>query len=199
MRSSREPASGSSSTRCRASARQREQPRQVHPGRCPDTTTYPGSDYYVIALKRYTQKTARTCRRRSCDGYVQLNNGHGRQRQQHRSRRRASPTTSGPMIIAQRNRPVRVKFINKLPTGSGGNLFLPVDTDHRGRGHRPATAAAPNYTQNRATLHLHGGFTRGSATARPTSGSRRPARTPRTRRASASRTCPTCPIPARAP
>ena len=57
----------------------------------------------------------------------------------------------GPVIIAQKNRPVRVVFKNMLPTGAGGNLFIPVDTTYMGAG-------AP-YTQNRATLHLHGGAT----------------------------------------
>ena len=57
----------------------------------------------------------------------------------------------GPVIIAQKDRPVRVVFKNMLPTGPGGNLFIPVDTTYMGAG-------AP-YTQNRATLHLHGGAT----------------------------------------
>ena len=62
------------------------------------------------------------------------------------------------MISAQRDRPVRVKFINMLPTGSGGNLFLPVDTTLDGAGTGPL-GGSTLYTQNRATLHLHGGFT----------------------------------------
>ena len=32
----------------------------------------------------------------------------------------------GPVIVATRDRPVRIKFTNKLPTGAGGNLFIPV-------------------------------------------------------------------------
>ena len=76
----------------------------------------------------------------------------------------------GPLIIAQKDRPVRIKFTNALPTGAGGNLFLPVDTTIMGSGpfeinYDPATKAllADNVTgtfpQNRATLHLHGGRT----------------------------------------
>src|SRR6185436_14382114 len=62
----------------------------------------------------------------------------------------------GPLIIAQKDRPVRVKFTNKLPTSAGGDLFLPVDTTIMGAGVGPNGG---NYTQNRATLHLHGGNT----------------------------------------
>jgi FtsP/CotA-like multicopper oxidase with cupredoxin domain len=68
------------------------------------------------------------------------------------------PYYLGPMIVAQANKPVRVKFINMLPTGSGGNLFLPLDTTIDGAGTGPL-GGSTMYTQNRATLHLHGGFT----------------------------------------
>ena len=60
------------------------------------------------------------------------------------------------LIVATRDRPVRVKFTNKLPTGAGGNLFIPVDTTYMGAGAGPNGG---NYTQNRATIHLHGGNT----------------------------------------
>ena len=52
---------------------------------------------------------------------------------------------------------MRIKFTNRLPTGAGGNLFIPVDTTIMGAGMGPD--GATNYTQNRATLHLHGGAT----------------------------------------
>jgi FtsP/CotA-like multicopper oxidase with cupredoxin domain len=68
----------------------------------------------------------------------------------------ASFSLLGPMIVANKDTPVRVKFINSLPTGSGGNLFLPVDTTMQGAGAGPTGGS---YTQNRATLHLHGGAT----------------------------------------
>ncbi len=59
---------------------------------------------------------------------------------------------------------MRVKFTNSLPTGDGGNLFLPVDTTIMGAGMGPlgmnVTNGYPmNYTQNRAVIHLHGGNT----------------------------------------
>ena len=74
----------------------------------------------------------------------------------------------GPLIIAKRydptkapgvagnGKPVRLKFVNKLPTGAAGNLFIPVDTTYMGAGKGPDGTW---YTQNRATLHLHGGAT----------------------------------------
>ena len=52
---------------------------------------------------------------------------------------------------------MRVKFVNELPTGQGGNLFLPVDTTAMGAGVGP-DGTTP-YTQNRAVIHLHGGLT----------------------------------------
>ena len=55
----------------------------------------------------------------------------------------------GPVIVATRDRPVRVKFVNKLPTGTGGNLFIPVDTTYMGAGAGPSGGS---YTQNRAAV-----------------------------------------------
>lgn len=75
-----------------------------------------------------------------------------------------NPHYLGPLIIAQTNRPVRVRFFNLLPTEAAGNLFLPVDTTVAGAGpytidnpNGPGTVSG-NFTQNRATLHLHGGL-----------------------------------------
>jgi FtsP/CotA-like multicopper oxidase with cupredoxin domain len=108
-----------------------------------DTTTFPGADYYVIGLQEYTAKMHTDLPPTKLRGYCQMNT-------------LAAPgvcTLSylGPTIIATKNRPVRVLFKNMLPTGSGGNLFIPTDTTYMGAG--------PPYTQNRATLHLHGGAT----------------------------------------
>ena len=113
----------------------------------PDTATYPGSDYYIISLRQYTEKMHSDLPPTTLRGYVQVN-GTG------------TPIAPihylGPIIVAQRNRPVRIKFINNLPSGTGGNLFIPVDTTYMGAGAGPIGG---NYTQNRATLHLHGGNT----------------------------------------
>jgi hypothetical protein len=115
----------------------------------PDTGAYPGTDYYIIELREYTEvmhtdllSTPTTLR-----GYVQVD-GTG------------TPIAPihylGPLIIANKGRPVRIKFTNRLPTGAGGNLFIPVDTTYMGAGLAPGGGS---YTQNRAAMHLHGGNT----------------------------------------
>ncbi len=128
----------------------------------PDTTTFPGSDYYVIGLKDYrarmhsdlpliTDALGTGTRFR---GYYQINNGNGLGGTTDHSSRYL-----GPVILATKDKPVRVKFENHLGVGSAGNLFIPVDTTMMGAGLGPLGASGGNYTQNRATLHLHGGLT----------------------------------------
>ena len=91
------------------------------------------------------------------------------------------PQWLGPTILATKDKPVRIIFRNLLPTGSGGDLFLPTDSTLMGSGMGPTAmwnpqdlgtvidgARNPNCTQypkpdecfkdNRATLHLHGGI-----------------------------------------
>ncbi|MEI8353057.1 MAG: putative Ig domain-containing protein, partial [Lentisphaerota bacterium] len=73
------------------------------------------------------------------------------------------PHYLGPLILATKDVPVRLKFRNLLPTGAAGDLFLPVDTTIMGAGMGPLGVNVPAgtqiyYTQNRATLHLHGGI-----------------------------------------
>lgn len=131
---------------------------QYIPVAIPDTTTYPGSDYYEIELGEYTKKMHSDLPPTRLRGYRQINT--------------TDPTVSqfqylGPLIIAQKDRPVRIKFINNLPTGSAGNLFVPVDTTIMGSGpfyinYDPETKQMISpisgfFSQNRATLHLHGG------------------------------------------
>ena len=125
-----------------------------------DTTTYTGSDYYEIGLRQYSEKMHSDLpKKTTLRGYYQIN---------------TSGTASvnhylGPLIVATTNRPVRLKFVNSLPTGTAGNLFIPVDTSLMGAGTsatsspgtdcnlspKPATC----YTENRASVHLHGGNT----------------------------------------
>ena len=92
------------------------------------------------------------------------------------------PQWLGPTIAATKNKPVRIVFHNLLPTGVDGNLFLPTDTTLMGSGSGPVAMGDPQkdntvmdevrnpvctddpqnmdcFTQNRATLHLHGGTT----------------------------------------
>ncbi len=124
-----------------------------------DTTSFPGSDYYEIGLVQYTQKLHSDLPPTTLRGYVQLNdpanpavkdaNGNVISWPQ--------PHYLGPLIVAQRNRAVRVKFTNLLPTGAGGDLFIPVDTTVMGAGMGPDNVNM--YAQNRGTLHLHGGAT----------------------------------------
>jgi FtsP/CotA-like multicopper oxidase with cupredoxin domain len=121
---------------------------QYIPQAVPDTSTYPGDDYYVIALVRYTQQMHADLPPTTLQGYVQMDSAG--------DTTLTPPSYLGPMIVAQSDKPVRIKFINKLPTGSGGDLMLPVDTTIMGAGMGPDGGM---YSQNRATLHLHGGAT----------------------------------------
>ncbi|MEI8168793.1 MAG: hypothetical protein WCG50_03885 [Rhodoferax sp.] len=66
-----------------------------------------------------------------------------------------NPHHLGPFIQSAKGTAVRVKFINYLPTGAGGALFIPVDTTLTGAGIGANGKKA--YTQNRASIHLVGG------------------------------------------
>ncbi len=91
------------------------------------------------------------------------------------------PQYLGPIISATKNKAVRIVFRNLLPTGSDGDLFLPVDSTLMGSGMGPMAMADPMdqgtvmdmvrnpmcrntrsrrdcFKDNRATLHLHGGI-----------------------------------------
>lgn len=112
-----------------------------------DISTYSGSDYYQIALSDYTQQMHSDLPPTKLRGYKDLQ-ATGADAQNH---------YLGPLIIAQTNRPVRIKFTNMLDMGTPGNLFIPVDTTVMGAGMGPVDGEM--YMQNRATLHLHGGLT----------------------------------------
>ncbi|MDD1621970.1 MAG: choice-of-anchor D domain-containing protein [Methylococcaceae bacterium] len=114
---------------------------QILPIAVADTTTFPGSDYYVIAEREYTKKMHSDLPETHLRGYVQLDaNGNPMGPIQY----------LGPIIVAQKNRPIRIKLINQLSTGAAGKLPLPVDTSYIG-------ADNPENTDNRTALHLHGG------------------------------------------
>ncbi|MGC5029635.1 hypothetical protein [Micromonospora sp. DT229] len=123
----------------------------------PDTISHPGCDYYEIGLTEYTQRLHRDLPATRLRGYRQLNlgtdaDGHNTL---------APPPRAwylGPVILARRGRPVRIKFINQLPTGPAGELFLPVDPTLPATGPGPLGGPAP-YPQNRAVLHLAGAHT----------------------------------------
>jgi FtsP/CotA-like multicopper oxidase with cupredoxin domain len=114
-----------------------------------DTTTFPGTDYYEIHLVQFTQKLHSNLPPTTLRGYVQVPTGSVG------CPATPAPKYLGPVILAQKNRAVRVKFTNCLAAGTGGNLFIPVDTTYMGVGAGPGGI----YTENRATLHLHGGAT----------------------------------------
>ena len=115
-----------------------------------DTTTYPGCDYYQIGLVDYTHQMNSDLLPTKVRGYIDLASGAD-----------GKAHYMGPLIIAKRDRPVRMLFTNKLAPGDAGNLFLPVDTTVMGAGMGPLgmMATPMNYTQNRAVVHLHGGAT----------------------------------------
>ncbi len=146
---------------------------QYIPVATPDTNTYPGSDYYIIELVEYTEQMHSDLPPTTLRGYQQANMG-------------GTPANYlGPAIVATKDRPVRILFRNKLPTGTGGNLFIPVDSTVMGSGLTPAghewamananqldpqnpICSGPDkaarvaqglcYADSRATLHLHGGI-----------------------------------------
>ncbi len=176
----------------------------------PDTTTYPGADYYEIGLVQYRHTFHEDVPPTLLRGYVQLSTDvvpGARAALSNESLDPNGPSTPillpdgsrargvdvphylGPTIVATKDRPVRILFRNLLPTGVGGDLFLPVDTTLMGAGMGPDSvdldgAGVPIdttaefgsvldearnpmcsiekmdcYSENRATLHLHGGVT----------------------------------------
>jgi FtsP/CotA-like multicopper oxidase with cupredoxin domain len=145
----------------------------------PDQKLYAGSDYYEIAVVQYKQQFSADLPPSNVRGYVQVWSQQlvndvaptviGKVQLFYPSGSPIldasnnpvyaldKPSYLGPTLVAQANVPVRVKFTNYLPTGTGGNLFIPVDTSDMGAGLGPD--GINSYTQNRATLHLHGGLT----------------------------------------
>ena len=185
---------------------------QYIPTAVPDTTTYPGADYYEIAVVQYRTQFSSSLPATLVRGYVQLSTSVVPGRHLALTSANLNPALPdspirlpdgsqaygvdaphylGPEIIASKNRPVRVLFRNLLPAGTGGDLFLPVDTTMMGAGMGPdgvmlgadnvpmdmvadagtVTDGVRNdecgltpkprtcYSENRATIHLHGGIT----------------------------------------
>ncbi|MEI7921717.1 MAG: HYR domain-containing protein [Planctomycetota bacterium] len=119
-----------------------------------DTTTYPGSDYYEIALIQYTEKLSTSLNPTTLRGYVQVETTSNAAVSHHYPLTYPSgapilnalgtqvfsvdpPQYLGTEIMASRDLPVRVKFTNYLPIGAGGDLFLPVDNTSMGAGLGP--------------------------------------------------------------
>jgi PKD repeat protein/FtsP/CotA-like multicopper oxidase with cupredoxin domain len=140
-----------------------------------DTTSYPGSDYYEITLVEYSEKMHSDLPPTRLRGYVQLETPANAGTSKHipLNYTDGSPILNstgawvyaydkphylGPLIISTKGIPTRIKFTNYLPTGAGGDLFIPVDPTQMGAGLGPL-GGSEYYTQNRGTIHLHGGFT----------------------------------------
>ncbi len=148
---------------------------QCIPVAVPDKLTFPGSDYYEIELRRYTEKMHTDLpNNTTLQGYVQVNNGTNGAGDTNNVAP-ASIHYLGPTIVATKGRPVRIKFTNKLPLESVEPFYLPVDESVMGAGMGPLTSVGgpcnpvwdprigeskpdcAKYTKNRAELHLHGG------------------------------------------
>ncbi|MDA8122194.1 MAG: hypothetical protein M0Z38_06465, partial [Deltaproteobacteria bacterium] len=147
-----------------------------------DTVSFPGpnppaSDYYEIAVVEFDEKMHSDLPPTRHRGYVQLETAANAGVSKHvvltnpdgtpilkadgtQAIAVDNPHFMGPIIVSRRDVPVRIKFSNLLPTGAGGDLFLPVDTTIMGAGMGPFGMTPPvgdmNYTENRATVHLHG-------------------------------------------
>jgi len=153
-------------------------PAKSIPLAVPDTRTYPGSDYYEIALREFSEVMHSELPATKLRGYVQVNNGTNLAG----TAEDVTPAAIrylGPTIVAQKDRPIRIKFINELPAGVGGKLFVPTDVTLMGAGPGPnATRNKPDdqicagdtplvygatpdvcFTENRGVIHLHGGRT----------------------------------------
>jgi len=186
---------------------------QYLPVAVPDTTTfttangYEDADYYVIALVQHREQMHSDQPPTLMREYVQLETAANFDVSKHIALQNelldgtsvpvqmpdGSPAVGiddphflGPIIVAQKNRPVRVVFYNLLPTGGDGDLFMPTDSTIMGSGPTPdsdpalfdpldegtvldavrnpvCTDTVPKssecFKDNRATLHLHGGTT----------------------------------------
>ena len=159
----------------------------------PDTTSFPGNplanpvvpaaDYYEIALIQFETQFSADLPATTVRGYIQLSTSvvpglhvalfnpdgtpillpDGTQ-----AYGVDNPQYLGPMIVASKDKPVRIKFYNLLPTNAGGDLFIPADTTYMGAGEGtldawgmacdPMMMDCANYSQNRGTIHLHGGL-----------------------------------------
>ena len=145
-----------------------------------ESRTFSGqaADYYEIALVEYEEKMHSDLPPTKLRGYVQVATAAvpGTYPLPGGKFGVDKPHYLGPIIVAQGRvhgiantnptdpgypRPVRIKFYNLLPTGAGGNLFIPVDETVPGSGYGPALpgTAGQKFTQNRATIHLHGNNT----------------------------------------
>ena len=133
---------------------------QYIPVAVPDTTTFPGTDYYVIAVVQTRERMSSSLPEGGTllREYVQLSTDAvpGKQVPLTTSLVDGSTTAAlmpdgsqaigvdephylGPTIVAQKDRAVRIVFYNLLPNGADGDLFLPTDSTMMGSGMGPMT------------------------------------------------------------
>lgn len=117
---------------------------------------YPGSDYYDLGVQSFAKQVHSDLPNPThFRGYVDIGVTI------------PDPQYLGPLIVAARDTPVRIRLTNQLGVGAAGNLFLPVDVTLMGAGTGPlGSPLLPPYndpygyyTQNRISNHLHGAFT----------------------------------------
>ena len=132
---------------------------QYMPIAVPDTTTFPGTDYYVIALVQYREQLHSDLPETLLREYVQLETSVVSGNHVALANENLDPSLApapiyypgtteqvygvdnphflGPVIVARKDRAVRITFYNLLPTGAGGDLFMPVDSTFMGAGMNP--------------------------------------------------------------
>lgn len=119
----------------------------VIPKLIPDTTTYPGKDYYEIFMQegkfQFSSKLPVTSIPNTTWGYGSNYNQGGAN---------VFLGYLGPTIEATMGKPVVIKYINNLPTATNP-LQASIDPTV------PDPAMYPGLMPGRATPHLHGGFT----------------------------------------
>jgi FtsP/CotA-like multicopper oxidase with cupredoxin domain len=127
-------------------------PFTTRPPGVPTDVALGGSDYYEIGLYDYThQFSTDLLSTTNVRGYADLNPAAAVPNAFSKDN---LPHYLGPVILAQTNRPVRIKFTNKITANT--SFFLPVDTSIMGAGTGPD---GTSYSNNRANIHLHGGNT----------------------------------------
>jgi FtsP/CotA-like multicopper oxidase with cupredoxin domain len=119
----------------------------------PDTLTYPGSDYYEIACIQTTIQMHSDLPPTTVRGYIQTNNGTTA------GANTVAPAPYqhvGPLIVAHKDVPVRIRLTNLLPVAT--HFYPPADASIMGAGTGPL-GGTEVYPDNRVTIHLHGGLT----------------------------------------
>jgi spore coat protein A len=104
----------------------------------PDQNTYPGIDFYKIAMRQFTDQLHPELGLTTLRGYGNFLDGID------------SHKHLGGAIVAIRDRPVRVRWFNELPS----EIPLPVDPSLI----QPYMYAESSLGNDRAAPHLHGGL-----------------------------------------